>query len=471
MTDSGTAASSTAMSRTLKVIEALKARIHALEATPVADITGVSWRLPGDDGGRLDTGAQLWDFVAQGRNAIAPLPEDRHGPSAERWARIPNNGVYLPNVFAFDAGAFETGGDEAVGMDPRHRLLLMVCSEALERAGVPPRSQEAGRVGLFLAGMEDDYREWADDPATYAWASGNGGGVALGRLAYSLGINGPAILVDAACASSLAAIEAARLALQRQEVDAALVAAVDLVMSPRAHEEHIIAGSISPTGSNRSYSADADGFVRGDACIAVVLQRPDDAGERTIARIAGAAVNQNGRSTGLGAPNVLTQEAVVRRALEDASIGPDDVAFIEGHGTATPIGDAIEVEAYNRVFSKSSGPVPLTCGKSNFGHAESAAGMVGLLRAMVSLRRECVAPIAGFTSPNTLLDPAQLRVAFAAQPLQLAHQDPLRALVTSFGAVGTNAAVVLESGSAMETLDDNPVGNWTLDTYRPSSVG
>ncbi|GAB2480026.1 hypothetical protein GCM10027030_12630 [Luteococcus sediminum] len=458
-----------AMQRTLKVIQALKERIRVLEAPATADIVGLSWRLPGhdDSGLPLTSGRALWEFFAAGRDAFGPLPEERMGPFASVWNELPDRGAYLHDVFAFDPTAFECTPEQAVGMDPRHRQLLMVCREAMARAGLPQDGQNSEAAGLFVAGLEDDYQQWCPGDIDFAWASGNGSSIAMARLAYSLGISGPAYCVDAACASSLVALHTARLALTRHEIDVAVVAAVNIVLSPRAHIEHRIAGTLSEQGNTASYSASADGFVRGDACVALVLRREGESTEGVMGTILGAAVNNNGRATGLGAPNILVEANLIRAALADAAVSSKELSLIEGHGTGTQIGDAVEVETYTMALADRDQPVWLGSAKSNLGHAESAAGLVGVVKALLSMRHREVAPLAGFTHPNDMIDVDRCGVRFPARVEHLPSVKGLTALVTSFGAVGTNAAIVLREGAGLEAIDANVVGPWKLADYRP----
>src|SRR5690606_27299469 len=359
---------------------------------------------------------------------------------ATRW------GAFLPRVDAFDPRLFGITPREAAGMDPQQRLLLELSWEALERAGIAPDRLAGTPTGVFVGLVNDDYRLLAlqrgvlDELGAY-FASGTANSVAAGRISYVLGLQGPAITVDTACSSSLVAVHLAVQSLRAGECRMALAGGAHVVLSP----EVTIALS-------KYRMMAADGFVRGEGGAVLVLKRLSDAvaaGDRILGVIRGSAVNQDGPSSGLTAPNGPSQEAVLRAALADGGVAADAVGYVEAHGTGTSLGDPIEVQALDAVLGRGRDPDrPLLIGsvKTNIGHLESAAGVAGLIKAVLALRHGEVPASLHFREPNPLIAWERMRVRVAAERTawERGESGSRIAGVSSFGFSGTNAHVVVE---------------------------
>lgn len=421
---------------------------------PIA-IVGMSCRFPG----AVRDPEGFWQFLLAGGDGIGEVPADRWdadeffsarprtpGRIASRW------GGFLNRVDRFDHEFFGISHREAVHMDPQQRIVLETAWEALEDAGAPPESVAGSDAGVFLAiyGIEYAGLLFADLDRINSYATiGNLHSVAAGRLSYVLDLHGPAVAVDAACASSLVAVHQACQSLRLGESSMAICGAVNLILSPHA--------SISLSQLNESFVADgriktfdaaADGFVRSEGCGVVILKRLADAqaaGDLIYAVIRGSAVNQDGRGAGLTAPNGSAHRALMTRALAVAGTGPEQVALVETHGTGTKLGDPIEVDALADVYGRPEGPpVYLGAVKSNLGHLEAAAGMAGLIKAALCVERGLIPPNLHFNTlnPHIRLDGTTLAVPTEVTTWPEAAQ-PRVAAVSSFGLNGTNAHVVL----------------------------
>ena len=283
-------------------------------------------------------------------------------------------------------------------MDPQQRLLLEATWEALENAGIPATSLQGSRTGVFVGIAGADYHRHvlADRSADTHASTGTLASVAAGRISYVLGLNGPAVSLDTACSSSLVAVHLAARSLRAGESDVAIAGGVSLMLSPELTVNFCRAGMLSRDGRCRTFDASADGYVRSEGCGVVVLKRLSDAqrdGDRVLGLVRGSAINQDGRSSGLTAPSGPAQEAVIRAALADAGAEPSDVRYIEAHGTGTPLGDPIEVQAIGAVFGGRSRQDPVLLGsvKTNMGHLEGAAGITASgRRASLSQRAQSV---------------------------------------------------------------------------------
>nr|WP_275305695.1 polyketide synthase [Streptomyces yunnanensis] len=267
-------------------------------------------------------------------------------------------GGFLDEVMDFDAAFFGMGAEEATALDPQHRLLLEVAWEALENAALPADRLDGARTGLFVGIMNHDWWQWLDGDPDRHWTTGNGHYFAAGRLAYELGLGGPAIAVDTACSSSLVSVHLARQALARKECDVALAGGVNLALSPHMTKQLDALGSLAPDAKCKAFDARANGFARGEGCGVVVLKRLSDArrdGDRVLGVLKGSAVNQYGRSTGFTAPNVLSSINLMEAALADAGLAPADIGLVEAHGTGTSMGDTIEMEAIVSALGRKNG--------------------------------------------------------------------------------------------------------------------
>jgi acyl transferase domain-containing protein len=444
--------------RALMEIRDLRARVDELEASSREKIAivGASLRAPGGVRDLASFAELLWS----GRDAIGPIPADRWRVDA--WydeaqdapgKMTTREGGFIDGVDGFDAEFFGISPLEARSMDPQQRLVLELAWHALEDAGHAPTDLAGSATGIYLGIANGDYgralfaRPDLIDPY---FSPGNAFSVASGRLAYLLGLHGPAISVDTACSSSLVAIHLACQALKSGECDVALAGGVNLILTPELNVNFSKAGMLSRDGRCKTFDASADGYVRGEGGGIVVLRRLKDAlagGDRILAVVAGSAVNQDGRSNGLTAPNGPAQEAVIRAALTAAGIAPAAVGYVEAHGTGTSLGDPIEVNALGAALSNGRDPrKPLLIGsvKTNIGHLEAAAGVAGLIKAALVLQRGEVPANLHLNTLNPLIDWSSMPIAAPQRPTPWLSAGERRvAGVSSFGFSGTNAHIVL----------------------------
>ncbi|WP_193048599.1 type I polyketide synthase [Mycolicibacterium baixiangningiae] len=442
---------------------------------PIA-VIGLGCRFPGDIRGP----EQLWDFLRDGRSAVGEVPPERWAPFddgspevAAALARTTRWGSFLSDVDAFDADFFEILPREAAKMDPQQRLLLEVAWEALEHAGTPPASLRHSQTGVFVGACLPEYGflSASDLPGVDAW-SNTGGALSIiaNRLSYFLDLRGPSFAVDTACSSSLVAVHLACQSLRTGDSKLALAAGVNLLLSPAVFHGFDQAGALSPTGRCRAFDADADGFVRGEGCGVVVLKRLSDAqrdGDRVLAVVRGSAVNQDGRSNGLMAPNPAAQMAVLRSAYANARVQPHAVDYVETHGTGTLLGDPIEARALGTVLGRGrpeQSPLMIGSVKSNLGHLEAAAGVAGLLKAVLALQHGAIPGNLHFHNPNPHIPFDQLRLEVVDGNTDWPATDrPRCAGVSSFGFGGTNAHLVLEQAPE-PAVPDREAGEETVPT-------
>jgi phthiocerol/phenolphthiocerol synthesis type-I polyketide synthase D len=428
-------------------------RIAAAE--PVA-VVGIGCRFPGGVVGP----AAYWTFLANGVDAISEIPPDRwnadefYDPDTFAPGRMSSKwGGFLPDVTGFDADFFGISPREAEAMDPQQRVMLEVAWEALEHAGIAPDQLAGFRAAVMMGVYYTEYQGISatnpDSIGAYS-ATGNAHAVAVGRIAYLLGLHGPAMAVDSACSSSLLTVHLACQSLRLRESDLALAGGVSLILRPETQIAMSKWGMLSPRGRCHSFDAGADGFVRGEGAGVVVLKRLTDAirdGDRVLAVVRGSAVNQDGRSNGLTAPNTFAQRDVITRALRSADVTGSSVNFVEAHGTGTALGDPIEFEALADTYGRGDAPCALGAVKTNIGHLEAAAGIAGFIKAALAVQRGQIPPNLHFSQWNPAIDPSPTRLFV---PTDLAPwpacEGPRRAAVSSFGIGGTNAHVVLEQG-------------------------
>ncbi|MGW3498264.1 SDR family NAD(P)-dependent oxidoreductase [Streptomyces sp. NPDC001020] len=434
----------TPLTRALATIRTLRRRIEEQESSGPVAVIGVGLRLPGGIDG-LDG---YWEALAAGRDMVRPMPAHRKEPFAAEWETLPQRGGFLDEVLGFDAAFFGISPREARHLDPQQRLLLEVAWEAMENAGLPAGRLSGTQTGMYLGIMWQDYRDWlAGQPDAY-WTTGNGHNFAAGRIAHALGLNGPAMAVDTACSSSLVAVHLAAQALRRGDCEVAFAAGTNLILSPRSTRLVQETRSLAPDGLCKAFDARANGFVRGEGCGVVVLKRLDHAlrdGDRVHAVIHGTAVNQDGRSGGFTAPNVLSQVAVIEKALADAGLEPADIGYVETHGTGTSLGDPIEMEALATALGRANGGAPIAVGaaKSNFGHLEATAGIAGLVKAMLSVRHRKAPPVVHFRTLNPRIDLSGTGITVPDTLTDLPEGAGRHAGVSSFGMSGTNAHIVV----------------------------
>lgn len=449
------------LKKTFIALKKSQARVRELEMRhnePIA-VVGMACRLPG---GANDPGL-LWDLLKRGDHASIPIPPERWSherfhhpdPNVPGQTHATHANFITAPIDAFDAPFFGISGKEAIGLDPQQRLLLEVSWEALEDAGINPSDLRGSRTGVYVGISSDDYSQahrhsgHLDLIDGYA-LTGSCFAPAAGRLSYTFGFEGPSMAVDTACSSSLVAVHLACQGLRDGESDLALAAGVNLILSPVFHIASSKLGTISPDGLCKTFDSSADGYGRGEGCGTVVLKRLADAeaqGDRILAVIKGSAVNQDGKSNGLTAPNGLAQEKVIRQALERSRLEPADIGYVEVHGTGTPLGDPIEVEAIGRVMldnRPAEDPVILSTVKPNIGHLEAAAGIAGLIKAILCLCHQEIPPHLHLSNPNP-------RIPWGDYPFKVvtertpwpARGKPRHAGISSFGFSGTNAHVIL----------------------------
>ncbi|WP_426752690.1 type I polyketide synthase [Myxococcus sp. Y35] len=453
----------------------LRSKKELLAAEPIA-VVGISCRFPG--GGELPE--TFWELLASGRDAMREVPASRWdineyydptpGAPGKMYTR---RGAFIDDVDLFDPGFFGIPPRDAKGMDPQQRLLLEECWRALERAGIPPGSLVGSRTGLFLGLMHNDYNllGLSGEMETHA-ASLNYPSVAAGRISHTLGLQGPAVSVDTACSSSAVAIHLACQSLRNDESDIALAAGANLNLSPVTVVVECQNRMLAADGRCKTFDASADGFGRGEGCAVVVLKRLSDAlasGDAIIGVIRGSAVTHDGRSSGLMVPNGRSQERVIRAALESCGVEPEQVGYIEAHGTGTLLGDPIEMEALRSVFGrKGSRSEPLYVGsvKTNIGHLEAAAGIAGLIKVLLSLQNEAIPAHLNFERPNPNIRWEELPVTVPTTTRPWRRGDKRRiAGISSFGFSGTNVHMVVEEAPVLarpQVEKERPVHVLTL---------
>ncbi|MFN8071575.1 MAG: polyketide synthase Pks13 [Mycobacterium sp.] len=436
---------------------------------PEIAIVGIATRFPGD----MNTPAEMWHALLEGRDAITDLPEGRWAEFmeeprlAERIRKARTRGGYLKDIKGFDAEFFALSKMEADNIDPQQRMALELTWEALENARIPASSLRGESVGVFVGSSTNDYSYLAMmDPRTahpYA-ITGTASSIIANRVSYFYDFRGPSVAVDTACSSSLVAVHQGVQALQSGEADVVVAGGVNALVTPAVtlgFDE--VGGVLAPDGRIKSFSSDADGYARSEGGGMLVLKRLDDArrdGDEIFAVIAGSAVNHDGRSNGMLAPNPDAQAEVLRKAYRDAGINPRTVDYIEAHGTGTILGDPIEADALGRVVGRGRAadkPALLGAVKSNLGHLESAAGAASLAKVALSLHNNKIPPSINYAGPNPYIDfdGVHLKVADTVTewPRYSGHAI---AGVSGFGFGGANAHLVLREVLPEDLLEPEP---------------
>jgi len=441
-------------------------------------IVGMSCRFPGG----VKSPADYWRLLSEGVDAIREIPADRwdvnalYDPDPDAAGKIATRwGGFLDDLAGFDADFFGITPREAANMDPQQRLVLEVAWEALERAGQAPDGLERSRTGVFVGVCSADWfhlNSGGDPRDIDAYlASGSSTSMSSGRLSYLLGLQGPSMTVDTACSSSLMAIHLASQSLRSGESNMAIAGGVHAILVPEVMMTLSRAHMMATDGRCKAFDSRADGYVRAEGCGLIVLKRLADAqaaGDNILAVIRGSATNQDGRTSGITAPNGPAQEAVIRDALAAAGLKPADIHYVEAHGTGTSLGDPIEIQALGSALGKGrASDAPLFVGsvKTNMGHLESAAGVAGLMKVVLSLQARKIPPHLHFRQPNTHVDWSKLPIKIPTSLVDWPSRERGRAGISSFGFSGTNAHIILEEAPPQATPAAGVAGAGGLRPY------
>lgn len=424
-------------------------------------IIGRSCRLPG-----ANSPETLWDLLSSGRCAISQVPADRwslerlgHPKPKERGRSYTWAAGILDDPWGFDPAVFGISPREAEQMDPQQRLLLELAFEAIEDAGIAPSSLAGTHTGVFIGGSSLDYGNLRlHDPAAADayFATGNTLAVLSNRISYVFDLHGPSFTIDTACSSSLVALDAAVAAIRSGSIDTAIVGGANALVSPFGFISFSQATMLSPTGLCRAFSAKADGYVRAEGGVVLVLRalrRARVEGDRPHALIVASGVNSDGRTSGISLPSKKHQSALLDRVYEDAGVDPDDVAFVEAHGTGTRVGDPVEAGAIGDVLGRRRRqPLPIGSIKSNIGHIEPASGLAGVMKAMLALEHDELPRSLHCSELNPDIAFDDLNLSVSVEPVALARDGrPRYAGVSSFGFGGTNAHVILSDAAPVLT--------------------
>ncbi len=469
---------STLLRQAFLAVQEMQASLEAAERRarePIA-VVGVGCRFPGG----VVNGESFWELLREGRDAVQRVPADRwdadayYDPDPDQPGKsVTRQGGFLDQVDGFDARFFEIAPREAASMDPQQRIALEVAWETLENAGYAPADLRGTKTGVFLGIASSDYSQLhlqASDPELLGahYASGVAHSIASGRISYVLGLEGPSVSLDTACSSSLVAVHLACQSLRTGDCRLALAGGVNVMLMPETTSLLSRVRMLSPNGQCRAFDASADGFVRGEGCGFVALKTLAQAqadGDRVLAVIRGTAINQDGASSSLTAPNGPAQESLMRQALANADVLPGQVSYVEAHGTGTALGDPIELQALGAVYGASrpeDRPLMVGSLKTNIGHLEAAAGIAGVIKTVLALQHGQIPPHLHFTQPTPHVRWDRLRLAVPQRLMEwetglgaaqaTGANNRRIAAVSSFGFSGTNAHVVIEEASPAEMV-------------------
>ncbi|MCP4262405.1 MAG: acyltransferase domain-containing protein [Planctomycetes bacterium] len=447
---------------------------------PIA-VIGMSCRFPGE----ANNTHAFWELLCNSVDAVTEIPPERwdvdafYDPDPEKPGKMYTRyGGFLSQIDQFDPRFFGISPREAASIDPQQRLLLEVSWEALENAGMTPDRRIGNRTGVYIGITSNDYMRLLLQQNDHSlmdtfFITGNALNAAAGRISYVLGLQGPSMALDTACSSSLVAIHLACQSIRNQECEQAIVGGVNLILAPDIAISSSRAKMLAPDGRCKTFDAAADGYIRGEGCGVILIKRLSQAqadNDNILAVIRGSSVNQDGPSSGLTAPNGVAQQALIRQALANAQVKPNEVSYVEAHGTGTSLGDPIEVGALGEVYSEErSFNQPLMIGsvKTNVGHLESAAGMAGLIKVILSLQHKEIPPHLHFKQPSTHIpwDQWPIQVVTEKTPWPVINKRRI-AGVSSFGVSGTNAHIVLE-GAERYRISPDPDTKGPQPAVRP----
>ena len=450
----------------LKIRE-LKQQILELQSNsnePIA-VVSMACRFPKTS----NTPEKFWESLIAQEDLVTDVPDDRWDLDAfvDDDPEIPGKmyarrGVFLEDLDKMDPEFFGISPREATWVDPQQRLLMEVGWEAIERAGWIPQ-EISKRTGVFVGWMHNDYQNEASDSFLNLnpyIATGAAGSFLPGRLAHSLGLQGPSIAIDTACSSSLVALHLAIQSLQRRDCDRALVGGVNAICSPTTNILTCKLKALSPSGHSRAFDAAADGYLRGEGCGVVTLRRLSDAeadGDSILGVIRGSSVGHNGGGSGLTVPNPKAQEQVIREAIAQSGVSPNDIDYLEAHGTGTELGDPIEVNAASAAYCADrdhDNPLLIGSVKTNIGHLEAAAGMAGLIKVLLSIQNGTIPGQMNFETPNPHIPWDRIPVKVLTETTNWPNANRRIAGVSAFGMSGTNAHVVIEAYPSQAKLND-----------------